>query len=50
MLVTKYCRQKVYGEMMANTKDIHINLISGTFFKNSPSVSSYKHNIYLFSW
>jgi len=31
MLVRKYCRWKVYGEMVANTKDIHINLISGIF-------------------
>jgi len=36
--------------MVANIKDMHINLISGIFVKNSPSVSSYKHNIYLFSW
>jgi len=50
MLVMKHCRRKVYGEMVANTKDIHTDLISGIFFKNSPSVSSYKHNIYLFSW
>jgi len=50
MLVMKHCRQKVYGEMVANIKDMHINLISGIFVKNSPSVPSYKLNIYLFSW
>jgi len=50
MLVIKHCSWKVYGEMVANIKDMHINLISGIFVKNSPSVPSYKHNIYLFSW
>jgi len=34
MLVMKHCRQKVYGEMVANINDIHINLISGIFVQN----------------